>query len=91
MRACRIDTNQNEIVEALRNAGASVLITSQLKNCFDILVGYNGVNHIMEIKDGSLSDSKRKLTNGEQKFKYGWKGGKYNVVTNVEEALNLIK
>jgi hypothetical protein len=91
MRACRIDANQNEIVSALRKAGASVLITSQLKNCFDCLVGYNGVNYIVEIKDGSLTPSKRKLTEGEQKFADNWKGGKYYIIESIEDAIKMIK
>ena len=89
-RAARIDSNQNEIVDALRRCGASVLITSQLKNCFDILVGYKGVNYIIEIKDGSKPPSQRKLTTGEKRFRDEWKGGKYYVVESVEEAINLI-
>lgn len=88
--AARVDANQTEIVKALRRVGASVLIISQLKNCFDILVGYNGVNFIMEIKDGSQPLSKRKLTEGELKFKDNWKGGEYYIIESVEDALNTI-
>jgi len=90
-RAAKIDSNQNEIVEALRRCGASVLITSQLKNCFDILVGYNGINYIVEIKDGKKPPSQRKLTQGEIKFRDNWRGGKYYVIESVEDALKMIK
>jgi YHS domain-containing protein len=90
-RAARIDTNQPEIVKALRKAGASVLITAQLKNCFDILVGYNGINYIMEIKDGKKPLSQRKLTEGEFKFKESWKGGTYYIVNSIDEAFKIIK
>ncbi len=90
-RAARIDGNQNEIVEALRKQGASVLITSQLKNCFDILVGYDGINFIVEIKDGNKPKSQRKLTKGEEVFRDNWKGGKYYVIESVEEALDMLK
>lgn len=90
-RSARVDDNQREIVEGLRKYGASVLITSQLKNAFDILVGYNGVNYIMEIKDGSKPPSQRKLTKGEQNFKNTWKGGEYYIVLNLEQAINIIK
>ena len=89
--AARVDSNQKEIVEGLRRYGASVLITSQLKNCFDILVGYEGVNYIMEIKDGKKPPSQRKLTKGEEKFKEIWKGGGYYVVESLNEAIILIK
>jgi len=90
-RAAKIDSNQNEIVEALRRCGASVLITSQLKNCFDILVGYNGINYIVEIKDGKKPPSQRKLTQGEIKFRDNWRGGKYYVIESVDDALKMIK
>lgn len=90
-RAAKIDANQNEIVNGLRKYGASVLIISQLKNCFDILVGYNGITHIVEIKDGSLPPSKKRLSDGEHKFMENWKGSKYNIVENLEQAINLIK
>lgn len=90
-RAARIDGNQNEIVKALRELGASVLITSQLKNCFDILVGFRGTTYIMEIKDGSLPPSKRMLTEGEQRFRDTWKGGTYHIVHNVEEAIHILE
>ena len=89
-RAARVDDNQKEIVNGLRRVGASVLIVSQLKNCFDILVGYNGVNYIMEIKDGKKPLSQRRLTTGEKEFKNKWKGGKYHVVETLEQAIDII-
>jgi hypothetical protein len=89
-RNARVDDNQTEIVNVLRGFGASVLITSQLKNAFDILVGYEGVNYIMEIKDGKKPPSQRRLTKGEQKFKDEWLGGEYYVVHSPQEAINII-
>ena len=89
-RKAKVDKNQKEIVQALRKAGASVLITSQLKNCFDILVGFQGVNYIVEIKDGNLPPSQRKLSAGETKFKDNWKGGKYYIIESVEQAIQMI-
>ena len=91
MRAARVDSNQKEIVEALRKAGATVLHTHQLKNCFDILVGYNGINYIVEIKDGNKPPSQRKLTTGEEKFRDEWEGGEYYIIESIEQALKLIQ
>ena len=88
--AARVDANQKEIVDALRRCGASVLITSQLKNCFDILVGYNGKDYIVEIKDGKKPPSQRKLTKGEQKFADGWRGGKYHIIESADEAIEML-
>lgn len=87
----RVDENQNEIVEAFRAMGATVLITSQLKNCFDLLVGYRGVNIIVEVKDGSKPPSQRKLTDGEKKFRDNWRGGEYYIINSIDEAINLLK
>ena len=89
-RIAKVDRNQPEIVEALRKIGASVLHTHTIPNSFDILVGYKGVNYIMEIKDGELPPSKKKLTPGELKFKESWKGGNYYVVESVEDAIEII-
>jgi RNase P/RNase MRP subunit p30 len=89
-RNAKVDSNQKEIVTALRKYGATVLITSQLKNCFDILTGFNGINYIMEIKDGTLPPSKKRLTEGEDKFCKSWKGGKYYIVESIEQAIAII-
>lgn len=88
--AARVDANQAEIVEALRGIGASVLLVFQLKNCFDILVGYRGRTHIIEIKDPSQPPGKRKLTEGEEAFRKAWRGSPYNVVHTIEEAIHII-
>lgn len=90
--ASKVDSNQSEIVAALRKRGAVVLITSQLKNAFDILVYHNGNTYTVEIKDGNLPKSARKLTSGEQEFKAKIEsvGVTYHVVTSVDEALALL-
>lgn len=92
-RNAKVDSNQKEIVDALREYGATVLIVSQLKNAFDILVGFNSKLYIVEIKDGNKPKSARKLTDGEQKCKEFFErvGCKYNIVESVEDAINLIK
>lgn len=91
-RAAKTDSNQLEIVKALRNIGAFVLVTSQLKNAFDVLVGYRGKLFIIEIKDGNKPPSQRKLTEGELKCKQGFESVSvpYHVVNSVDEAIELI-
>lgn len=91
-RAAKVDRNQSEIVEILRRYGAAVIITSQLKNAFDILVGYNGKLFVMEIKDGELPPSKKRLTPGEQKCKDTLQKVKVNyyVVESPEQAIDII-
>ena len=90
-RANRIDANQNEIVDALRAAGAVVRIISQGEGIPDLLVGYNGFTILMEVKDGDKVPSKRKLTEAEQKFFDEWEGGLLVIVNNVQEAVDMLK
>lgn len=92
IRNAKADRNQPEIVAVLRKLGAAVLITSQLKNAFDILVAHKGRLFVVEIKDGDLSPSKKKLTEGEQKCKrlFESAGVKYHVIESIEEAIALI-
>ena len=88
-RNCRVDDNQVKIVAGLRKVGCTVLIISQLKNCFDILVGFRGINIAFEIKDGDKPLSQRKLTEGEQKFFDTWQG-QVTVVESLEEAIRKV-
>jgi hypothetical protein len=88
--ASRVDGNQAEIVRTLRAVGASVLHTHQLKNCFDILVGYRGRTFLMEIKDPAQPPSGRKLTPGEAEFKANWRGSPYHIVHTPDEAIRII-
>jgi len=90
-RANRIDANQNDIVDALREAGAVVRIISQGDGIPDLLVGYNGYTILMEVKDGDKVPSKRQLTESEQKFFDEWTGGMIAVINNVQEALDILK
>ena len=88
--ASRVDANQADIVHALRGIGCSVLHTHQLKNCFDILVGYRSRTFLMEIKDPSQPAGKRKLTAGEEEFRRTWRGSPYHVVHTVDEAIRIV-
>jgi hypothetical protein len=89
--ANRIDANQNAIVDALREAGASVRIISQGDGIPDLLVGYKQFTILMEVKDGDKPPSARKLTDAEQKFFNEWRGGMLVIVNSVEQALEIIK
>lgn len=82
----RVDANQAEIVSALRQVGAYVLHLHQLKNCFDILVGYRGRTFLMEIK----ATEKDQLTPGEAKFREDWRGSPYHVVYTADQAIKII-
>jgi len=89
--ARRTDSNQTEIVEALRSVGASVYVTSHVGKGFpDLVVGFQRVNYLMEIKDGAKSQSQTKLSKSEQLFHDSWRG-KVHVVKSVYDAFMVIR
>jgi len=75
-RAAKIDSNQQQIVKALRKIpGVSVAVTSQLgKGYPDLNIGYKGKNYLVELKDGNKVKSQQKLTEDEIEWHKNWKG-----------------
>ena len=90
-RANRIDDNQNDIVAALRKAGATVRIISQGEGIPDLLVGFRGETILLEVKDGNKPPSARTLTDAEKKFFDEWEGGLCMIVKSVEDALEMLE
>ena len=85
MRAAKVDTNQPEIVEALRAVGATVFLLHRVGHgCPDILVGYQGKNYLLEIKTEHGT-----LTPPEARFIADWRG-QVLVVRTIEEAMRAI-
>jgi hypothetical protein len=90
MRICRVDANQKEIVKGLRKCGVSVTPTHMVGDGFvDLVCGWNGLNYLLEVKDGDKPLSARKLTKDEDEWHKNWRGKSY-VVKNLEEALEAI-
>lgn len=89
MRAARKDANHNEIADYFIANGCSVGDLSQVKRLCDIVVGYKGVNELVEIKDGAKVPSAQKLTEGEAKFHREWLGT-ITIITSIEDAKKLI-
>ena len=88
--AARVDANQPQIIQALQQAGATVLMTHMLgQGAPDLAVGYRGVNYWLEVKDGAKAPSKRRLTPDEALWHELWRGEVW-VVTSVDEALQVI-
>lgn len=86
----RKDDNQKEIEQALLQIGASVQSLHMVgSGCPDLLVGYRGVNFLLEVKDGRKSPSARKLTDDEQAWHETWRGVVY-IVYNAIDAVNLV-
>ena len=103
-KAARTDGNQQAIVSALREAGASVEILAQCgKGVPDLLVGVPSTefffqgqrvflernNLLLEVKDPSKPKSDQKLTPDQERWHANWKG-QVAVVYTVEDALRVI-
>ena len=89
-RAARRDSNEGDIIKAMREAGAYVKVIND-EGLFDLLVSYRGKTLLIEIKDGSRPPSARRLTDAEQKFHDEWPGSDLYIVNSVEEALALLR
>jgi len=84
LRAAKVDANQGEIVEALRAIGCSVQSLAKVGGgCPDLLVGLNGRNVVIEIKDG------RGFTPAQKNWHRDWQG-KAHVANTVQEALQIV-
>jgi hypothetical protein len=82
-RAARVDANQEQIVSALRAAGAYVWIIGLP---VDLLVGYMNHTFLVEIK----TDSKKRLTKLQTDFFENWIGGTLCRIDSPEAALRMI-
>ena len=89
-RAAKVDANQAEIVQALRQIGATVQSLAAVGNgCPDLLVGFRGKNWLLEIKDGNKPPSAQKLTPDQVEWHRVW-AGHVVVVNSVESAIAAI-
>jgi len=82
--AARVDANQDQVITALRAAGAYVWIIGLP---VDLLVGYRGHTMLMEVKTGP----KKPLTALQHAFFENWTGGTLARVDGPEAALNALK
>ena len=88
-RASRVDENQSDIVSTLRQAGASVAITSAVGSGFpDLVVGIHGRNYLVEVKDGPAK--REDLTDDQILFFLHWRGDT-RVIATIDDALKLLK
>jgi Holliday junction resolvase len=91
MRAAKIDANHEQVVSALRAAGASVQSLAGVgKGVPDLLVGFQGKTLLMEVKDGRKMPSERRLTEDQVRWHGAWRGGPLAVVDGVDAALRML-
>lgn len=78
------DANERVIINDLKSFGASVLQINKL----DLIVGYNGITHLIEVKnpleDWSVTPSQRQIIND-------WRGSPMHIVTSSDQAINILK
>jgi hypothetical protein len=92
MKYGKRDGNHTEIREALRRVpGCRVFDSGDVGGGFpDLVIGFMGIIRLLEVKDGSLPPSQRKLTKDERKFHSAWEHLPVHVVNSVDEAYRVI-
>lgn len=88
----RTDSNHKTIIEGLRAVGVEVQSLADLgRGAPDVLCAFRNQWYVAELKDGSLSPSKRALTEAERAWheKFGRKAP-VHIWNSLEEALRAI-
>lgn len=84
-RKAKVDANQKEIVKALEQVpGVTVAVIGKP---LDLLVGYQGINHIIEIKN---PDGRDKVGDDQQDFIDTWQGRRPEVARTLDDCLDII-
>lgn len=87
----RVDANQPEIVDALRQVGASVIITSAQGRGFpDLVIGWRGRNYLLEVKNPNTAYGRQGFNKNQRLFNAEWRGSAPIIVRSVAEALAAI-
>ncbi len=85
--AARVDESQEDIVTALRGAGASVTL---IKWPVDAIVGYREKTVLMEFKTAGTYYARQNGNKNQKAFMEGWKGSPVAMVDGPEAALRAI-
>lgn len=85
-RNARVDANHKQIVDELRQIGASVVSLAPMgRGVPDLLVGYRGVNFLFEVKH-----KKGELTADQTEFIAMYRGA-VHVIRSSDEAIALLQ
>ena len=83
--AAKVDANQHAIVKAMRWRGATVQLLHRFgQGVPDLLVGFRGVNLLIEVKteDGELTEREAEW--------HEWWDGEVHIVRTKHEALDIL-
>lgn len=84
-RLKRTDKNQLEIVRFLSESGCQIINLTQVgQGCPDLLICYNGINILIEIKNTGKLNDKQRL------FHHKW-NGPIEIVYNLEQTKTLLQ
>jgi hypothetical protein len=86
-RAAKVDANQDQIVQALKAAGATVQSLAPIGHgCPDILCGFRGANLLMEIKN---PDGRDRVEKDQTRWHIEW-NAPVHVVRTPDDALRAL-
>jgi threonine synthase len=84
-RNAKVDANQKAIVKALEQIPGVTVVP--IGKPLDLLIGYGGITHIVEIKNPNGKD---KVNQAQQEFIDTWTGRTPEVARTVDEVLTII-
>ena len=89
-RRGKTDLNQPQIVKDLRCIGATVQSLANIgEGCPDLLIGFRGMNYLIELKNENMPPSKQRITSDEKKWHENWRG-QVAVANNIWKILKII-
>jgi hypothetical protein len=89
-RAAKVDGNHRTIVAAFKALGCTVQSLAAVgKGVPDLLVAFAGLNHLVEIKDGSKRKSQRQFTKSQVVWASMWRAPRH-LVESVEDVQRLV-
>lgn len=90
-RAAKVDANHRTIVAAFKALGCTVQSLAAVgKGVPDLLVAFAGLNHLVEIKDGSKRKSQRQFTKSQVVWASMWRAPRH-LVESVDDVQRLVK
>lgn len=84
-RNARVDANQKEIIKGLEKIPGVTVVP--IGKPLDLLVGYNGITHIFEIKN---PDGKDRVNDDQAEFIKNWTGRTPVVCRTLEDCLDAL-
>lgn len=83
-----IDSNQAEIVSALRSVGVAVVIATRIGRGFpDLICAHAGVTKLLEVKNPTNRYGRSGFTKSQQEWAATWPG-EIHIVRSIEDAFS---